>query len=295
MIKTLWNVLAAQLSELENQTIQIHHHTAIGGGSINQTYQLHTNRGCYFLKLSNTDNIAMFQAEAEGLQALHNSNSLLVPLPYCWGSHAPYSYLIMQYLDLHHSQAPAQQTALAAGLASMHQVQHDKFGWYRDNTIGATPQYNTQNHSWISFWQEMRMQPQLRWVHDKGYTHLTPLGEQLLPKIPQLFTQYTPYPSLLHGDLWSGNYAFTSTGEAIIFDPAVYYGDRESDIAMTELFGGFSPVFYQHYHTLLPLDDGYPLRKKLYQLYHILNHVNLFGGGYTMQANNLLQELLQFI
>ena len=183
--------------------------------------------------------------------------------------------------------------ALGEGLAAMHRISREQYGWFRDNTIGSTPQDNTQSDDWIEFWQVHRLQFQLDLAARKGAAgRLLSQGEKLLVGLPVLFDSYVPEASLLHGDLWSGIYAFTQAGEPTIFDPGVYYGDREADLAMTELFGGFGSDFYAAYNNAWPLDDGYRSRKKLYNLYHILNHFNMFGGGYERQAQEMMDSLL---
>jgi fructosamine-3-kinase len=145
----------------------------------------------------------------------------------------------------------------------------------------------------VEFWREHRLGYQLGLAEQRGGpANLLRKGEQLMQLVPNLFTDYQPRPSLLHGDLWSGNYAVTREGDPIIFDPAVYFGDREADLAMTELFGGFSRRFYQAYNEAWPLDKGYQVRKTFYNLYHILNHFNMFGGGYGGQAERMTEQLL---
>jgi fructosamine-3-kinase len=181
-------------------------------------------------------------------------------------------------------------------LAKLHQTHADTFGWYRDNTIGSTPQVNKQNKNWIAFYREHRLQYQISLAIHKGCgIELQDLGERLCDRLDAFFASYQPKPSLLHGDLWSGNYAYDENSNPVLFDPAVYYGDREADIAMTELFGGFSTDFYYTYSDTYPMDDGYEVRKTLYNLYHILNHLNLFGGGYYQQSIGMMKNLLSEI
>jgi fructosamine-3-kinase len=162
-----------------------------------------------------------------------------------------------------------------------------------DNTIGSTPQKNTPRQDWVAFWREQRLGYQLQLAARQGHGGaLQRQGEQLLEYLPDFFTDHRPQASLLHGDLWSGNYSIDSQGQPVIFDPAVYFGDREADLAMTELFGGFGAEFYAAYNSSWPLEPGYAVRKTLYNLYHILNHLNLFGGGYLSQAQRMIQHLL---
>jgi fructosamine-3-kinase len=158
-----------------------------------------------------------------------------------------------------------------------------RFGWPRDNYIGATPQANAWCDDWAEFWRERRLRPQLEQARSKGFD----LGKIALE---DLLIKHQPEPALLHGDLWSGNAGFTAEGP-VVFDPAVYYGDREADLAMTELFGGFPREFYDAYNEAWPLEAGYAQRKHLYNLYHLLNHLNLFGGGYLGQVSSTLRLL----
>jgi protein-ribulosamine 3-kinase len=174
----------------------------------------------------------------------------------------------------------------------MHRATSGRFGWHRDNTIGATPQLNAWESDWIVFWQTYRLGYQLDLAARSGHGgQLQRRGGLLLERLPALF-DHAPVPSLLHGDLWGGNFSGDAEGNPVIFDPACYYGDREADLAMTELFGGFSGRFYSAYRAAWPLDPGYDTRKTLYNLYHILNHLNLFGGGYGSQAERMIDRLL---
>jgi fructosamine-3-kinase len=222
---------------------------------------------------------------------LAQSNTIKVPQPVCLGEVGNHQFLVVEYLELGHS---GDARALGEKLAQMHQVTHSSYGWYRDNTIGSTPQINDYKYDWAMFFAQNRLQFQFDLAARNGFD-LYREGDQLLGNIRAFFTDYKPQPSLLHGDLWSGNYSFTSTGEPVIFDPAVYYGDRETDLAMTELFGGFSRDFYAAYDASLPLDTGYAVRKHLYNLYHVVNHLNLFGSSYLAQAQRLMQQLLSEI
>ena len=272
----------------------------VGGGSINQAYRLSgidvetKEVKEYFLKLNRAAQLPMFEAEAAGLKEMAQSNSIRVPGVICSGTCNGQSYLVLEALDFSTgSSGSAEQ--LGQQLAAMHHYTSDRFGWYMDNTIGSTPQPNQQSDDWVNFWQQHRLGFQLRLAGQNGASRsLLEKGDQLMDALPHFFMDYQPKASLLHGDLWSGNYAFLKSGEPVIFDPAVYYGDREADIAMTELFGGFPQAFYAAYNEAWPLDPGYTQRKKLYNLYHILNHFNLFGGGYAQQAESMIEQLLSF-
>lgn len=182
---------------------------------------------------------------------------------------------------------------LGEQLAQQHQCFGKHFGWRCNNFIGTTSQFNASNDDWATFFRKHRLGFQLRLAAENGYRgRLQEQGASLMEKPPGFFNGYSPKPSLLHGDLWSGNWSVLQTGEPAIFDPAVYHGDREADLAMTELFGGFPPEFYSAYNNVWPLDVGYHVRRDLYNLYHVLNHLNLFGTGYLSQATQLIGRLL---
>jgi fructosamine-3-kinase len=177
-------------------------------------------------------------------------------------------------------------------LAAMHKpTSNQGFGWDINNTIGSTPQINNFSNSWIEFYTQNRLGYQFKLAKKRGGSF--PLADKLLAAIPKLLANHLVQPSLLHGDLWGGNAGFTVEDEPVIFDPATYFGDREVDIAMTELFGGFPLAFYQGYEEVYPLSKGYEQRKTLYNLYHVLNHFNLFGGGYCSQANRMIEKILR--
>ena len=262
---------------------------SVSGGCINQSYLLADAERSFFVKLNDAKRSAMFEAEAAGLQQILASNTVRAPSPLCHGLSDNQAFLVMEYFDLRtHGDA----AALGQQLAQMHRSPQAYFGGPRDNTLGSTPQKNTQTATWITFLREQRLGYQLRLAAQNGYSgKLQTQGEKLLARLDQFFTDYQPQASLLHGDLWGGNHAYLADGTPVIFDPAVYYGDRETDLAMTELFGGFPPGFYAAYREAWPLDAGYAVRKTLYNLYHILNHANLFGGGYAAQAQQMVAQL----
>lgn len=233
----------------------------------------------------------MFEAEYYGLKEIADSNCIRTPRPLCYGSTADHCYLVIEYISLGRPSGDSQEMA-GRQLAAMHRHDKPRFGWDRSNTIGSTYQSNKWDEDWIRFWQQQRLGFQLQLAADNGYGgSLQTLGEKLLDKIP-LLLDHNPRPSLLHGDLWGGNMSFDFQGQPVIYDPATYYGDREADLAMTELFGGFSGDFYAAYEEAWPLDPGYRTRKTLYNLYHIINHLNLFGRGYLGQAQGMIERLL---
>jgi fructosamine-3-kinase len=263
----------------------------MGGGCINTAVTLSDGAHSYFVKLNRAELLPMFDAEAAGLAELSGTGTLRVPSPLCTGIAEAQAYLAMEYIEL--GGRPTGAAAQAGRrLAAMHRHTRGQFGWVRDNTIGATPQHNAPDSDWPRFWAKRRLGPQFDLAARNGYGGaLQREGEALLDALPALLS-HAPIASLLHGDLWGGNMALSRSGEAVIFDPAVYYGDREADIAMTELFGGFSSDFYGAYREAWPLDAGYSTRRDVYNLYHVLNHLNLFGGGYLRQAMDMMGRLL---
>ena len=266
---------------------------AVSGGCINQAWQVETSAQPVFVKTHAGERAeVMFAAEAEGLMEIRKSESVLAPEPYIWGrlDGGP-AYLVMEYIQFAGESRNA-MSVLGRQLAGMHRYHNTRYGWHRDNTIGSTPQPNTWCDQWISFLQQHRLGFQFELARENGGGRVYDCGQDLLDNLSAFFAGYSPQPALLHGDLWSGNQAVSVTGEPVIFDPAVYFGDREADIAMTRLFGGFSPSFYDAYQSEWPLDQGYSVRETLYNLYHILNHFNLFGGGYLAQAERMCESLL---
>ena len=232
----------------------------------------------------------MFEAEAEGLAELKKAGAIRVPEVYDVGTDADGAYIEMERLEFERG-GERDAATLGAGLAALHRHTADVHGWHRDNTIGPTPQYNRQTRDWVEFFRTHRLQFQLDLAARKGYSgELQDLGNRLAERLGELFEAYDPVPSLLHGDLWAGNWG-VADGVPVIFDPAVYYGDRETDIAMTRLFGGFGGAFYRAYERAWPLAPGSTERLELYKLYHVLNHLNLFGAGYLNQALAILRRL----
>lgn len=245
-----------------------------------------------FVKAGDPDDIARFKAEARGLAALEGTGAIRVPRVFLTGGEGPRSFLVLEHFDLVPGDAKA-FARLGQAVAALHRAGAGDFGFERDNFIGATPQENAQSAAWPEFFRDRRLVPQLRRVEAGAAAGMwLEGGYRLADAIGGFFPGYAPAPSLLHGDLWSGNAGFLADGTPVLYDPAVYYGDREADIAMSELFGGFAPDFRAAYREAWPLDPGYAVRRDLYNLYHVLNHVNLFGGGYVAQAQGLIRRLL---
>ncbi len=287
----MWELIAAQIAEVTGEPFTIERNEPMGGGCINQASRIQADDGrSYFVKLNSEDGLAMFEAERDGLNEMRSADAIRVPEPVCAGSGSGSAWLVMEYVPLG---GRGDATQMGEQLAALHGHVAERFGWWRDNTIGATPQVNTRTSDWVTFWREHRLGFQLRLAERHGLgQHTLARGERLLDGLDAFFADYQPEASLLHGDLWGGNAGYDRDGAPVIYDPAVYYGDREADIAMTELFGGFGARFLAGYQSVWPLDPGYRVRKTLYNLYHILNHFNLFGGGYGSQAGRMIDQLL---
>ena len=315
----MWDKIAAHISETTGETFSIDNRHSVSGGCINQGYCISSSSRAYFAKINQASQIAMFEAEALGLQQMRATQTIRVPEPICWGTEGNSAYIVLEWLDLGGRGGDGAWEEMGRKLAAMHKytppnppllrggeernstllrggeernstLLRGVFGWDINNTIGSTVQINNWTVNWAEFWAESRIGYQLKLARGRG-GHF-PQGERLLEVIPELLASHEPQPSLVHGDLWGGNAGVTSAGEPVIFDPAAYFGDREVDIAMTELFGGFPAEFYRGYNQVLPLDLGYEKRKNIYNLYHILNHFNLFGGSYASQANQMINRIL---
>jgi protein-ribulosamine 3-kinase len=284
--------LLQHLAELTGSDLSQARSQPVGGGDINAAYRLSTPQRQWFIKINRAVLADMFAAEAQGLQELAAQHCIRVPDVIAQGQYGAQAFLVLEYIELHALHG-ASARLMGQQLARLHRIPQPYFGWQRDNTIGSTPQSNQRHHDWVSFWQQQRLGKQLQIAAHNGYRgQLQKTGERLIDALPAFFSDYSPQPSLLHGDLWGGNASADANGQPVIYDPACYYGDRESDLAMTELFAGFGADFYSAYRQEYPLDQGYTVRKTLYNLYHILNHLNLFGGGYAHQAQHMMEHLL---
>jgi fructosamine-3-kinase len=271
----------------------------VGGGCIHTALKLTVDGAegerAYFAKVNTAASAPMFAAEAEGLAALREAKAIRVPEVIARGDDGERAWLVLEWLDLV-PLTPASGAQLGSALALQHGIPREKFGWARDNFIGASPQVNGWSDDWLAFWRERRLHAQLRLAaHNRLPSGMIDRGERLAADCEAFFRHYRPARSLLHGDLWGGNAGALADGTPAAFDPAVYVGDREADLAMTELFDGFPKDFHAAYRAAFPLDDGYAVRRDLYNLYHVLNHANLFAGGYVRQAEQSINRLLSEI
>jgi fructosamine-3-kinase len=262
-----------------------------GGGCINQAFRLEDGgqERVYFVKLNHAQLVDMFATEAEGLKAIADTQTIRVPAPLCHGVADGKAYLVMEWIDLA-SGGDWQQ--MGKQLALLHSADiGEAFGWHRNNYIGTIDQMNQKEVNWPHFFAEHRLKPQFERGERRGGRFVD--YPKLLEAVPAILEGHGVKPSLVHGDLWSGNLAFTDAGEPVIYDVACYWGDGEVDLAMSELFGRLPGDFYTGYDAVKPIGSGYQRRRTLYNLYHILNHFNLFGGGYGLQANAMIGELLK--
>ncbi|MGZ5060446.1 MAG: fructosamine kinase family protein [Usitatibacter sp.] len=268
----------------------------VGGGCIHTSLEV-TGKSAgaeqrYFAKVNDAGHAPLFEAEADGLAALAAAGALRVPRVISQGSSAEHSWLVLEWLDLAPLTA-ASAAHLGAGLAAQHGLPQERFGWARDNFIGASPQRNGWSEDWHAFWRDRRLHAQLRLAAGKRLpSRLIDRGERLAADCHELLRGHVAAKSLLHGDLWSGNASALGPSRSVVFDPAVYVGDPDADVAMTELFGGFPPDFLAAYRAARPAGTGYSVRRDLYNLYHVLNHANLFAGGYVRQAAESIDRLL---
>jgi protein-ribulosamine 3-kinase len=265
---------------------------AVAGGSIHRSYRWRSGTAPLFVKIAELPAAAALEAEAAGLEELAAANAVRVPAVLARGTVGDKAFLVLEWIDSRPAGAAAERL-LGERLAAQHGVHAARFGWRMDNTIGATVQPNGWLEQWCEFFRERRLGHQLALAAaGPDAALLGRAGERLLESVAALLGAHRPAPSLLHGDLWAGNWLADSSGEPVIFDPAVYFGDREADLAMTRLFGGFGRAFHQAYETCAPLPPGHAVRAELYNLYHVLNHANLFGGGYARQARVTIDRLL---
>ncbi len=287
-----WESIFAAIEAATGEPFQIRSPCYVGSGCINRAAVLNDGRRRFFVKLNRAHRLPMFEAEAAGLAEMAATRSIRVPKPLGTGLAGTEAFLLLEYVALDGRRTTAGEAQAGRQLAALHRTTRKRFGWDRDNTIGSTPQPNALTENWIEFWRKHRLGFQLELAAQQGYRgQLQARGQRLLETFDPLLS-HDPVPSLLHGDLWGGNLDYTTDGAPVLYDPAVYFGDREADLAMTELFGGFGSHFYAAYDEAWSLDPGYRVRKDFYNLYHVLNHLNLFGSGYLGQAQRLIDRLL---
>ncbi len=262
------------------------------GGDINQAARLTLRDGeTVFVKWNPAARPDFFRSEAHGLRELARAGAVRVPVVLAESDSPP--FLAMEWIEpsARGRSDPASAERLGRQLALLHNCTADMYGLEQDNYIGSLPQPNSQTRSWVEFFRDQRIGAQMAIARREG--QLPPAREAALVRLqewlPVLLDDAAIRPSLLHGDLWGGNYIIAASGDPVLIDPAVYYGHREIDLAMTELFGGFPPAFHNAYQEICPL-DGYEQRRELYQLYPLLVHMNLFGGSYATHVDSVIRR-----
>ncbi len=293
MFEELLKSVEKKLSERTGENVKVHSSEMLGGGCINHASRLDTNIGKVFLKWNARCNSDVFLREAEGLQELSKATEGYLTIPRVLASEYVTDqpgFLVLEYLESSNNKHDDEK--LGRGLAMMHRYTSDRFGFYSDNYCGATPQNNTLCETWEEFFREKRLGFLLKLIqkHRPMSAAVFKYFEKLLTRIPDLIPEKST-PVLIHGDLWSGNYMNTLSGPALI-DPATYYADREMEFAIMTMFGGFSSRFYSAYNEVNPLANDWRSRNELYQLYHIINHYYLFGGGYLQQALSIVRHFV---
>lgn len=288
----MWQAIAKQLSDTLLFTFQINEKEKVNGGDISDCYMISDGQQRYFVKVNQRDFINKFEIEAENIRILRESNTVFVPELIMTGTSKQHAFIILNFLPTKPLDDNKNSYAFGQQLARLHMWSEQKeYGFDQDNYIGSTLQPNKWDKKWSRFFAEQRIGWQLQLMREKGI-NLVDIND-FTQLIHEKLASHQPKPSLLHGDLWHGNVANSVVGP-ICYDPACYWGDRECDLAMTELFEGFQPEFYQGYESVFPLDITYAERKDIYNLYHLLNHYNQFGGHYLEKADQMIKRILCF-
>ncbi|MBS1582833.1 MAG: fructosamine kinase family protein [Bacteroidetes bacterium] len=290
--RLLIDQLSERLSAALGTTVDVEEAIPVGGGSINDAYRLGTDAGTFFVKTNQADRFpSLFEAEADGLERLRRAGALRVPRVIAFGEEQDTSYLLLEHIG-GGGRDTAYWEELGRGLARLHAHTAPLFGLERSNYIGSLVQVNTPHASWPDFFIHCRLEPLVKRARDKQRIDgaMALRFERLFARLDHLFPQEPP--ALLHGDLWSGNILCAADGAPVLIDPAVYYGHREMDLAMTKLFGGFEDAFYGAYQAERPMEPGWRGRMDLCNLYPLLGHALLFGGSYAAQADACLKRFL---
>lgn len=288
----MWQAISQQLSETLMFSFNIEEKNRLHGGDISECYMISDGEQRYFVKVNTRDFLHKFEIEAENIRIMRESNTVFVPEVILTGKSKQHSFIVLNYLPTKQLDDDKNSYLFGQQLAKLHQWGEQKeYGFDHDNYIGATLQPNKWDRKWARFFSEQRIGWQLQLAKEKG-VNLVNINDFIQVVHDRLAT-HQPTPSLLHGDLWHGNVANSVFGP-ICYDPSCYWGDRECDIAMSELFEGFQPEFYQGYESILPIDYRYSERKDIYSLYHLLNHYNQFGGHYLDQSQKLINQILSY-
>lgn len=287
-----WNELVITLADKLGEPLVFSEAIPVSGGDINACFALRCGTRKFFVKLNSPDKLVMFEQEAQMLIRLAEGSTWRVPQPYLTGQTGSHSCNVLEFIELS-SVDGSSSSQLGAGLAELHQVKSDCYGWPGAGYLGLSRQLNEPSTNWCEFWRSQRLGFQrLQALRNGLPAHIGVRLELLIDSLEQLLGDYQPRAALLHGDLWHGNCGADQQGRPVVFDPASYFGDPEADLALTELFGGFPENFYQAYWQVCPRVAEYEVRSQLYQLYHVLNHFNLFGGLYGSRAGTMTDLLL---
>lgn len=284
--------LENNLSATLKSTITINKVDKVSGGSVNESYKLTTKDYLFFIKVNNEKTFpGLFEAEQKGLQALRNNSSFHIPKVIVRDIFKDQGYLILPFIESGGIESGF-WNSFAENLAELHQNSADYFGYEQDNYNGSLIQVNSKKLKWSDFFVENRLMIQCKLArdHKKVDKQFVSYIERIYPKLEHLFP--VEKPSLLHGDLWSGNYLAGKNNLSVLFDPAVYYGHREVDIAMSLLFGGFDKQLYNRYNEIFPLENGWESRVDIANLYPLLVHVNLFGSNYAKRVTTVLKPFI---
>lgn len=290
-MKSLQGEFEERLKATHGNDLHVERMIPLSGGDINEVFKLETNKDNFCIKLNDAVLYPeMFEKEAKGLQRL-NKSSFRVPEVVATGSFNEYAYLILEFID---SRPPHKDfwRQFAENLSDLHAIRNESFGWEENNYIGTLTQSNRNTENWSQFFYQERLYPMVKNAVEKGLMDSQDLFylEKVRNRTEELYG--TSNASLIHGDLWSGNYMSDENGSPVLIDPAVYFGHADMDIAMTKLFGGFDDSLYSYYSELNPQDNNWEERIKLCKLYPLIVHVNLFGGYYVQQYRDLVQRLI---
>ena len=271
------------------EAVRVTHYSPIGGGCIHHAMKVQTSQGLFFIKSNQVSDADMFKKEFLGLKKLKEASELYIPDPLGYGTHGRKAYLITEFIESRPGKSDFWEK-FGIGLARLHRHHADRYGFDHDNYIGRLPQKNVYYNSWIDFFIEMRLEAQLKMAVDlrRVDSGFSKRFKDFFKRLPDLLPLEPP--SLLHGDLWSGNFMTGPDGHAVLVDPAVYYGHREIELSFTQMFGGFERSFYESYHDAYPLTPGFDERVEIYNLYPYLVHVNLFGNSYLGGVERVLNK-----
>ncbi|MGS2721519.1 fructosamine kinase family protein [Paraglaciecola aestuariivivens] len=284
----MWHFISEQISQSIQQDFICNDIREIHAGESHHTYRIAGDKKRFFVKTNQKIYLSNFEAEAEGLEHLRQTQLFRVPKVICSGIVSDHSFLVLEHLTMTEGE-PSDWYGAGRALAEFHKNNNQQmYGWQDDNYIGLTQQCNRWAKKWNQFYAEQRIGFMLQLLYEKGFA-LADI-DKVVEAVKSLFAGYNPQASMLHGDLWQGNLGFNHH-QLVLFDPAFYFGDRETDLAMTELFGRFPESFYRGYQDVWPVDPDYEYRKPIYQLYHILNHALMFGGQYLESAKITLKNL----